>query len=486
VATDPMPDMAERPSVAMNGFWNAIGTAALALGGLISSVVVVRSLSVTEYGRLAFYLWLASALTNLGLLAFPAALTKIVSQLYGAQEFAAAESIIPWVGRILLLINLAIAVIVAAMAFVMGSAERPLLLILAASLVPSALARVINSRVLAQERYHLSMIASIATSIVIFAGVVSVRLAHGGIVGYEAIMVSGGLAQLIVLFLATKRAPIVRLRCLKVDPGVRRIYLSYLVPSTLVIFFDLIVWQRSEVYFLKLFAPLAEIGLYSISYTMFSTFNLLGGALLNGLFPSVSRDFGAGDYDQRAAKSRAGLALAAFYAMPIAFAGVVVAPTVLELFYGSRIAAAGTVARILMAGVLPGASAVAMTLSLNAGGHVWKTVRIGAIFAACNIALDFILIPHLYSRGAAIANTVTQLGYAIAVVAVAVRYMGVVMPWRWLVLCAVFSLVLPCGVPVLLLANGAPGVMVLTGMLLGYGGYWVVMRRLGLRGVIAG
>ncbi len=478
--TDPVHQQSEaRPSAVLNGFWNAIGTGTLALGGVISSVIVVRSLSVAQYGRLSFYLWLGSALASLGLLSFPPALTKVVSQLYGAAEYAAAASIIPWVGQILFYINIGLGVAVALYALFEGSVNRQLLLVVAVSLLPGAMARVLNSRVLAQERYRISMIASICIALAILAGVVIAHALHWKTVGYEAVLLSAGGVQMAVLLLATRGATFVRFGRQQVDAKVKKIYLTYLFPSLFVTLFDLVVWQRSEIYFLNLFAPMSEIGLYSISYTLFSTFNLIGGALLNGLFPSLSHDYGAGDLEQLAQKSRAGIGLAVFYALPVSLGGIVAAPTVLALFYGPQIAAAGPVASILMAGVLPGALAAAMAFSLSAGGRVWKLVGVGAVFAAVNLVLDLVLIPHGFSTGAALANTLTQYGYAIAVVAIAAKEFHFGIPWRWLAVCAVFSVALPMGLPLAFAAVGASGWTLLSVMGVGYVAYWVVCRRFG-------
>ena len=469
--------MKKRPSVVVNGFRNSIGTAALALGGILSSVIVVRSLSISEYGKLSFYLWLASAVSSLGLLAFPAGLTKVVSQLYGAGEESDAEALIPWVGRILFVVNVMLTALILVVAYVGPSANRILLSLIAIGLLPGAMSRVINSRVLAREQYSITMVASIITSIVIFLGVIVTHLLHVGTAGYEVVLLSGGVVQFLVLFTASRGSVFLTFGGPDVSKYARRLYLDYVVPSTLAVLFDLVVWQRSEIYFLHRFSHYAELGYYSISYTLFATFNLIGAALLNGLFPSASHDFGAGHMELLGHKSETGLRLATFYSLPIAMAGIVVAPSVLNLFYGTHLVAAGPVARVLIIGIVPGALSVAMTLSLSAGGGVWSVVKVGFLLSLANLGLDLLLIPHSAAVGAALANTLTQFGYAVAVLGVAFRKFALKMPWSWVWKCTGIGLLFPFGIPAAMRLAGFDGIPLLAGMLVGCAVYWLVLSR---------
>ena len=446
----------------------------------MSSIIVVRSLSIAAYGRLSYYLWLASVISSVGLLAFPSSLTKIVSQLYGSGDIEEAEALIPWVGQILFILNTTIALIVVGLAFTASPASRPLLLILAVSLLPGAMARVLNSRVLAKEQYQISMVASIVTSIVTLGAVVVAHSLKSNTDGYEAVLLGGGLIQLAVLFVSSRGSPIVRFGRIWTSTSARKTYMMYFVPSTLLALFDLVVWQRSEVYFLNRFAPYSQVAFYSISYTLFSVFHLLGAALLNGLFPSASHDFGAGNLPLLVEKARAGLTLAGFYAFPIALGGIAVAPTVLSLFYGRQISPAGPVAQILMAGVVPGALAVAMTMTLSAGGEIWRVVRVGALFSVVNLVLDLILISRGLAIGAALANTLTQTGYAVTVVGACLITFRFRPPWRWLLLCGVASFALPFGIPMVLSVTGLHGIVLVLAMLLGYALYWWVCWRAGI------
>ena len=61
---------------------------------------------------------------------------------------------------------------------------------------------------------------------------------------------------------------------------------------------DAIVWQRSEVLFLKWYSTLPEIAFYTVAYAIASKLNDIGGAVSSILLPLFSESYGRGAHSQ--------------------------------------------------------------------------------------------------------------------------------------------------------------------------------------------
>ncbi len=190
---------------------------------------------------------------------------------------------------------------------------------------------------------------------------------------------------------------------------------------------DQVVWQRSEVLFLRAFRSPSEIAFYTLPVTLVAALFLVPASIAGVLLPRL-----AGALDPRA-MSRAyyadGMRLLAFTALPLAAVAVVLAPAALHALSGGAYAASVPVFRVLCI-------TAALTTITAAGAAVLITeeetgfmVRWGLIAAAVNLLLDVVLIPRGGALGAACANGVAQ---SLAVGATGmhlVRVRGLRVPW---------------------------------------------------------
>lgn len=399
-----------------NGLWNASANVVAALAGVIGSILIVRSLTLEAYGMFSYYLWLAGILGAIGTLALPNSLTKITSELRGRYQLDEARALSQSVALSLFGLNLLITIGTVIWAISSPPAQQTYLFIIAVILIPTALVAVFRSTLWGTERYGPVSMASTGSSLLRLALVGIAYLAQWDAPGFVAAVLGTSIVEGIMLgWIINRTANSVGVSFafhLPNEDTVRR-YLAFVVPATLSLPLAVIVWERSEIFFLERFSSIEQVGFYGLGFTIFDMFLALGWALINGFYPAISKDYGAGDWPQIRAKVHQALRLATLYAVPLSFGAWATLDRLIELLYGPKMDAAVPVAQILSAGLLPGVITGVLGATLIAVGRIWFSAGLGVAISTVNIALNLILIPRFGAVGGALANTGVQLLYTV-------------------------------------------------------------------------
>ena len=413
-----------------NGILNAAANAIASATGALGSIVIVRTLTPETYGAFSYYLWLAGILWTIGTLAFPLALTKIISELRGRGQEQEAYALAQWVALTLFAVNLLLGAVLVVVAMQASSPQRMYLLIIAAILGPNALFAVFRSSLLGDERYAPASITTIIASLLQMALIFGAYLAGWSVEGFLAAVLSPKVIQGIGLLIVYRRMVVqaaVPMTFRLPDSATLRSYLAFCVPATLTmpvsIFFD-----RSEVFFLDKFSGLDQVGFYNLAYTVFSMFLTLGGALMAGFYPAISRDYGASDWERIQEKVHQAFLLASVYAVPLTFGGWATLDGLLALLYGTKMLPSVPVAQLLFVGLLPGVTASLLISTLSATGRIWLIATLVAVVSIINIVLDLLLIPQFGAFGGALAVTLSQTVYAALLLLAVLRMYRVKFP----------------------------------------------------------
>jgi len=413
-----------------NGLWNALANAFSTLLAIAGSILIVRSLTPAEYGSFSYFVWLATIISVLGTLAFPLAITKITSELRGDQRPADAYALSRLLTVALIVINLIIAVGVLFLAVGSTAPQNVYLLIIAAYLVPNALTAHLRSTLWGHERYRPVAAIEIGGSLVQIVLVVGAYQLDLGAPGYVAAVLSGNVIQAVGLAALMWRPPRPRRLPSFPERALVRRYLAFASPATLILLCEVIIWQRSEIFFLELLRDLAEVGYYNLSFTVFSMFLALGWALLHGFYPAISRSYGAKQWHGIHHNVRQSAVLAALFAVPLTFGGWTVVDKLVLLLYGEKMLPVVPVAQILLVGLMPGVLAGIFSLTVNAVGGIWLLVRLGIPLVALNVVLNILLVPAMGAVGGAIANTGTQVAYTFMLILIVSQRYRIALPYR--------------------------------------------------------
>jgi O-antigen/teichoic acid export membrane protein len=429
--------MANTTSALRNGLWNSLSRIVLGAAQVLGSILIVRSLtSAEEYGVFSYYAWLAGIFSTLGVLAFPNSLTKVASELRGANDDSEARALMRWLFWVLLGINTLLGVAVATRAWFVPTPARYYLLIVAFVPLMNVLVRLFSSLLWGYEKYRPISIATSFAGIAQFLLIGVAYFAEWGVSGYLGAVVLSMNVFIPLLLLLMRQGRQLIVSALSVSHWPSRAtlthYFDFFKPAALIVVFDAIVWQRSEVFFLERFSSVEEIGFYSLAFSVIAIFVGLGFALINGYYPAISREYGAGNWVRIRQQVSQVMLLGIIYATPLLFGGWVTIERLTLLLYGEKMLPMVDAARVLFIGLVPAVVSGVLGLTIGALSKVWLQVRIGVTLAVFNIVMDVVMITWLQygAVGAAIANTSTQLTYAVWLYVVVRELSGVSLPWR--------------------------------------------------------
>jgi len=467
-----------------NGLWNGASNLLVALVGIVTSVIVARSLSEAQFGVYSYYAWLSGTLVALlNTQAFGSALTKLAAELRGRGEVGEARALGRGVMLVLVASSLLLSLVVLVHALRAEPPFRYYFLVVAAAPLPGVLASLLSSVFWSRENYRVTSIANLLGT---GLQVVLVLLAYRqgwGVVGYLLLVLALPLTNCIALLLALLRE--------KPDQDTQdtrrwwpsrptvRYYLRFSLPLVLMGLLELVMIQRSGVLFLELYSTVAEIGFYSLAYTIFQLLFMTGWALVNGFYPAISRSFGQGDWEAIRHKIRQAGLLSVIYATPLFLGGLVTLPDLIALLFGVDKIEAARPAQLLFIGLLPMCLVGLYGLTLNAINRPWAVFPVGIGASLLGIGLSLWLVPQHGAVGAAIANTVAQVTYAALKYRIVRRLAGVGLPWGVIAQVLLIGFLTTFLPPLLSLRlfPGAPGLLL--GIALAAVAYAGAMWRLG-------
>jgi len=470
-------------SVLQNGTWNSFASLLGMLLGIASSVLIVRQLTPDEYGALSFFIWVFGILGFLGSLSFPNGLTKIRSELLGAKQSVEAGSLTMWVFLGLFFINLILSGLLLGYAFLGEETNRIYLVAMALILIPNSLGSAFRSFFWANQRYRPVALAMSIGALLQFAMVVVTHWRGWGVPGYFLAFIMNSLVQFTFLASLLVQWPRKKdLVALNFRPSNSTIhsYLSFSLQSTLVTLITMVVWERSEVFFLQRYSNLSEIGYYNLAFTTFSMFLSLGWALINGFFPALSHDYGAGRIPQLQQRMIQGIEISLLFSIPICLGGLALISLVIPILYGQAMSPSIPVALVLYIGLIPAVLAGMLNICFSTTGHIKVIWILGLVMSLLNVGLSFVLVPLSGALGAAIANTSSQMVYVIAMAVLVLRIFALDIPWSRLVL-LILSSVLTCYIFPLLFISwlGTAWYMLMMAIIAAAFGYFIALNRLG-------
>ena len=406
------------------------GEAAARLVAFVTTLVIARRLGADSLGIVAF----AFAI----LLYLQRFVDAGIDFGIGIREASARRrqlaSFVPPVLALRLTIAMVIIAIPVLVALVAPSVESRMVALYSLTLVPMALGTRWVLTALATTR-PIAVARAAGEIIVLFAVTLTVMSdADLGRVPLSQLL--GDAVAALMLWLALRRMGIhigLRWDTATVRPLVRHV--APYVASTLL---GLAIFN-ADLIFLRAFADRITVGLYAAAYSLVSFLINVGATYSLSLIPPLTRL--SGEPERRLELYHTAWARAVAVVLPITAGGVVVARDLLSLVFGFSFAAAGPVLAILMLSVPLSVLRAIATSSLMAQGRediLFRTVFSAAI---ANVAMNFIAVPLLGMRGAALVTVATE-GYRLVQAQYHARLLGMRPPrltrhWRALAATAV-------------------------------------------------
>ncbi len=385
---------------------------------LAAQALFARALQPSEVGFYHLAVFVGTVAATLGTLGLPSAATRFV-----AAELGARPQCAPAVARhVLSAAAAALAFVLAALAVVVAlgpTSWRPVAPAVLVAYAGATGARLVLAG-LAQgfADFRGQLAASLGAALVLPAGALWI-FTRGGDAGV-ALAVTAAHAAAGAALLGWR----VRSRLASaasgpaLDVAMRRRMRRYALGVSAMLALDAIVWQQSELLFLRAFSPAAEIGFYAVSFTLVAqAMQLLPGSVAVALFPALAHAAGGSDRAALRLAYQGALRLLAVAALPAGLVGAAIAPLLLRVLYGTAFAAASPAARVLWLSGALGALGAAAASILYALERQRAMVVASLPVAVLNLTLDLVLVPRYGALGAALANgaaQVTGLGVGLA------------------------------------------------------------------------
>ena len=416
-------------SLARSTELNFLSQLIVTASAFVISVAVARRLGPEAAGIFGYCTWLLGVVTALVILGGPNAITRFVA---AHEDTSTADQIAGRALRLGLWVGMGSTVVLAILvrAGVPFAAPRPLLWIVVAT-VPWAVWNTLLLAILTGRRRFDRILllqllqAPLGVSAILLClwrgtSVFGVLLALGAVACFAT-----GCGLSAVRDLVAWRAP-------PLDTALRQQVRGALLALSGILFLDLVVWQRSEVFLLSLWSTAPQIAFYSIAYALsLRAAMLLPGAIAGVLLPQIAVLYaGRGRLQDVSPTYQRAVRYLALVSLPLGGAGVVLARPAVALAYGDGYEPMVPVLQVLVAaGTIGAIAAAASSLLYGIGRQNFILVALIGL-AVLNLALDFVMIPRYAALGAAIAKGVAQgLGSAAGVLYVS-RALGIAFPWR--------------------------------------------------------
>jgi O-antigen/teichoic acid export membrane protein len=414
-------------SVTRSGIWNAAANLTPQICTLVISIAGARFLGPSGLGRQSFIAFVVATSLNLFTLGVPVALMRTVGEAVGAGRHAQAQGLVRWAWRIA--VGCA-AVAGAVLLGVAASGAKPQAAwyLAAATAALGVFAAFPGNALMGLQRWRGLSLTIITANVLSAATTILVLALGGGITGMVAVQLGAAVYISVGVTLLARRH-VAALAPRPAEPGpLRRSTIRYAGVALAGSLVTLVVFRRSEFFFLEHYANDRRLALYSVSFSAVTTLVLVPQALATAVSPAFATLFGAGQHDRiRSGYSRS-LRLLLLAGLPVTAGALALGPRTLRVVFGHGFAGTRVPLLILLA-PLPVIPLMNASYSLIVGlGKTRFPLVVGAGSAALNVALDFALIPPHAEVGAAIANSCAQGATAALTVAYGVKLAGGV---RW-------------------------------------------------------
>jgi O-antigen/teichoic acid export membrane protein len=397
-----------RDALVRNTFWYGAVTVLGLVAGLIMSVVLARGLGPARMGDYTYLLWGWRMMMTLATLGFALATTRYTAEALARGNPQLARGFLAFFMRrqIQLAALVALALLPVVLALSPPALRWPFLAAIL-GLFPATIEGIYTHAIQGAQRYDITaQTSTLKMSLHLLAGVLAVAA------GLDILGIFIGMALGTVITCLLQRWRALRLYpgpAVEVPPEARGEVRAFLMPLSAVMLLDALVWDRSEVFFLRLNAASTDIAFYSLAFGLATKAMILPEIFVGALLPTLSALHGRGSAAEFNRVYRTALRYVALAGAPIAVVGWTVAPGLITLLYGEPYLPAARIFEVLVAVAVLGAMRKVAWAALRAVGDRRAALHATWVAAMLNVGLAAALIPSLGTTGAIVANTAAQV-----------------------------------------------------------------------------
>jgi O-antigen/teichoic acid export membrane protein len=426
------------------------------------SVVAARILGPDRMGRQSFIAFVVYCAIGIAGGGFAVAVTRYVAEAIGAHRAAELPGLVRWTWRIAIgagALGSAGLVVVA----ILGRTPQLAWYLAAVAVFAGTLHKLVGSILLGGRRFRVASMISLRNGAVSSIATIVVLALGGGISGMFAVLAASVVSMLVLAMLQVRRMLVEEQAPAKASLGpLPKAMVTFGLASTLPYVLQLIVAQRSELFFLDRSSSDAQIAFYAVAFSLIAVALAIPAAIQQVLSPTFATLFGAGSFDRIRASYARALRLLLLMSIPLTAGALALGPRLIELVYGHDYRRAGTVLLVLAAS-LPLLPVSGASQALLIGYRRMRfPIVVGVVAAAIDLTAAALLVPRFDAIGAAIANVSASVAAAAIALIYCARLVGGVelrlaSLWRMVAVSVAAGL---AAWGVLRLVHGAPGFVV--------------------------
>jgi O-antigen/teichoic acid export membrane protein len=397
------------------------------------SAILARTLGPQNMGVYSYAIWIVGTLGILANVGLPHALTKYVSEFVGHGDTATAVRICKRLLRVQLIAAVSVACLTAC-AWFLDTPYRNIILLSAAMILLQALQQGLIAALAGVQRFDkiawislyaaLAQVASVGAAAMLHAGVMGMLwatlagLAIGAWLSYRAV------DQLVLNLPGSSSVS---------EPDGRELFVrirKFSMTISYLLVLDTIVWQRSEVLFLKWYSTLPQIAFYTLAFSIASKLTEVSSTFSSTLLPLYSESYGRnGLRDVGPVYAKAVRYLQMIMVFPCLLTAAICGPLV-QLIYGVSYEPVVVPLQLLLVSLaVTSIGVVGAPLLLGTEKQSFMA-KYGTFVAVLNLSLDFLLIPKHGALGATVANCTAQIVGVIGAAIFVTRYAQAKFPWK--------------------------------------------------------
>ena len=404
--------------------------------GMLTSIVIARTLGPDDFGRYAYVVWLAGLLVVMANNGITTTAIRFLSESLGRGSRAGADRIHGWLWKRQLASALLVAVgflLLLPQLLPTGWNQDTLALFVVATLVAGLCKAWFLFDVSVAKghgHYGIEAGATVAMGLLNIFAVLALMHLGAGLEAYVALFALAGAGHVAAGRMLSGRAGL-RSNPLPLDPDVVPRLRRHLAWTILLVLAWALGNKSIETWLLNRTAGAAAVGYFAIAVALTrGGIDMLASGLGTVLMPMMAHAFGAGGQQRASVIMSSAVRCYAALGLLLAGAGALAAPTLVLLLYGPAYAAVVLPLQVMV--VVAG-----LTLAEGAFGALLSTtdnqkVRVGfvALSLLVTVALALLLVPRYGLMGAVVAHAASRL-VVFTVTAVGItRLMALSTPWR--------------------------------------------------------
>ncbi len=421
-------------TILRNTAWSGLDTLLSLIVPQILSILVARKLGPTKLGLFAYVMWISSLTLVMANFGVSAAVRKYLGDAFGKAQWGLARRIVN--GAALLQAVVASAFVLLGLCWVfleLPSSQHVYASLAVISVLPAllmAIATAVNSALESLADNVISSILSLTTHAI---GTLLTLSFDWGLEGLAAALLMSRFVDFAVRGGLAAKGLRAYLRNVTVGPArpddehipreLRKEMLSFCLQSSVLLVLNVVVWSRSEMFFIKHYCDAKQLAFFSIAFTFATLPKSLAApftyAAMASLYAERGRNVSRG---QRVAEIC--VRYQALIVLPAAGGLAALSGPLVRVFYGAKYLQA---APVLAWGMALGAIAPfadPATDLLRAAAKQRLLILWTALAGVGVLVLDWTLVRVYWAVGGAIANGIGQSAFTLGVFFLAMRQHG--------------------------------------------------------------